>query len=84
MPPLAVSSTATSTVVSSSTISAERGPDASASSTHRPPMKTPSVHDIPVRRPAWRSTCAIILTVVVLPLVPVTDTIGILASGPGG
>ena len=34
--------------------------------------------------PAWPRMCEIIRTVVVFPLVPVTDTIGMRAGAPGG
>ena len=84
MPPRAVSSTAASTPGSSSTISADRGPDASAGYTSRPPMCTPSVQDRPTRRPLRCSTCPTMRTVVVFPLVPVTDTTGTRAGLPGG
>ena len=50
----------------------------------RPPMCTPSVQDTPTRRPLRCSTCPTMRTVVVFPLVPVTDTIGTRARLPGG
>src|SRR5215469_15486052 len=76
----AVSSTAASTAGLPSTISADRGPDASAAYASAPPIYTPSVHDMPTRSPVWLST----RTVLVLPFVPVTETTGILAGAPGG
>ena len=50
----------------------------------RPSMTMPSVEVIPTRRPISLKTWAIIRTVVVLPFVPVTATIGIRAGAPGG
>ncbi len=47
-------------------------------------MTMPSVEVIPTRRPISLKTWAIIRTVVVLPFVPVTATIGIRAGVPGG
>src|SRR5215472_2817797 len=84
MPPRAVSSTAASTAGLSSTISADRGPDASAAYTSEPPTYTPSVHDMPTRSPVWPSTWLMNRTVLVLPFVPVTETTGTLVGAPGG
>ena len=47
-------------------------------------MTTPSVDVIPTLRPIPLKMCAIIREVVVLPLVPVTETIGIRLGAPGG
>ncbi len=47
-------------------------------------MTIPSVEVIPTRRPISLKMWAIIRTVVVFPLVPVTATIGIRAGVPGG
>ena len=84
MPPRAVSSTAASTVASSRTISADRGPDASDAWISCPPQYTPSVVAMPTRSPAWPRMWEIIRTVVVFPLVPVTDTMGMRDGAPGG
>ena len=77
MPPRATSNTAKSTRGFCSTILAERGPEASALMTSRSSITTPSVEVIPTLRPMPLKMWAIIREVVVLPLVPVTATIGI-------
>ena len=77
MPPRATSKTAKSTRGFCSTIRAERGPDASARISSRSSMTTPSVEVMPTLRPMPLKTWLIIREVVVLPLVPVTATIGI-------
>ena len=83
MPPRAVSSTAARTVGSPSTTCAERGPVASARCTSRPSRYTPSVVVSPTPGPSAASRCATIRATVVLPLVPVTDTVGIRPSSAG-
>ena len=50
----------------------------------RPSTTMPSVEVIPTRRPMSLRMWAIIRTVVVLPFVPVTPTIGMRAGWPGG
>ena len=84
MPPRATSKTAKSTRGFCSTIRADRGPDASERITSRSSMTTPSVEVMPTLRPMPLKMCEIIRDVVVLPLVPVTATIGIRAAAPGG
>ena len=84
MPPRATSNTAMSTVGFWSTIWADFGPDMSPFLMSRPSMTMPSVEVIPTRRPMSLRMWAIIRTVVVLPLVPVTATIGMRAGAPGG
>ena len=84
MPPRATSITAKSTRGFCSTIRAERGPDASAFTTSRSSMTMPSVEVMPTWRPTPFMMCAIIREVVVLPLVPVTATIGTREGAPGG
>ena len=84
MPPRATSKTAKSTRGFCSTIRAERGPEASARITRRSSMTTPSVEVMPTLRPRPLKMWAIIRLVVVLPLVPVTATIGIREVAPGG
>ena len=66
------------------TIWADFGPDMSPFLMSRPSMTMPSVEVIPTRRPISLKMWAIIRTVVVLPFVPVTATIGIRAGAPGG
>ena len=80
----ATSKTAKSTRGFCSTIRADFGPLASARITSRSSITTPSVEVIPTLRPRPLNTCAIIRDVVVLPLVPVTATIGTLLAAPGG
>ena len=63
---------------------ADFGPEASARMTSRSSMTTPSVDVMPTLRPMPLKMCAIIRDVVVLPLVPVTATIGIRLGAPGG
>src|SRR6188472_3826934 len=82
--PRATSNTAVSTVGFWSTIWADFGPDMSPRFMSRPSTTMPSVDVIPTRRPISLRMWAIIRTVVVLPLVPVTATIGIRAGVPGG
>ncbi len=84
MPPRATSKTAKSTRGFCSTIRADRGPDASARITSRSSMTTPSVEVMPTLRPMPLKMWEIIREVVVLPLVPVTATIGIRDGAPGG
>ena len=84
MPPRATSNMAKSTRGFCSTILAERGPEASARMTSRSSITTPSVEVIPTLRPMPLKMWAIIREVVVLPLVPVTATIGIRLGEPGG
>ena len=84
MPPRATSNTAKSTRGFCSTIRADCGPEASDLITSRSSMTTPSVEVMPTLRPMPLKMCAIIRLVVVLPLVPVTATIGIRALVPGG
>ena len=84
MPPRATSNTAKSTRGFCSTIRADFGPDASARITRRSSMTTPSVEVMPTLRPMPLKMWAIIREVVVLPLVPVTATIGIRLAAPGG
>ena len=84
MPPRATSNMAKSTRGFCSTILAERGPEASALITSRSSITTPSVEVMPTLRPMPLKMCAIIREVVVLPLVPVTATIGIRLGEPGG
>ena len=84
MPPRATSNTAKSTRGFCSTILAERGPEASERMTSRSSITTPSVEVIPTFLPMPLKMCAIIREVVVLPLVPVTATIGIRLGVPGG
>ena len=84
MPPRATSMTAKSTRGFCSTIRAERGPEASAFTTSRSSMTMPSVEVMPTWRPTPFMMCAIIRDVVVLPLVPVTATIGTRDGAPGG
>ena len=52
--------------------------------TSRSSMTTPSVEVMPTLRPSPLKMCAIIREVVVLPLVPVTATIGTRLGAPGG
>ena len=85
MPPRATSKTAVSTVGFWSTIWADFGPLMSPFLMSRPSMTMPSVEVIPTRRPMSLRMWAIIRTVVVLPFVPVTATIGIReAETPAG
>ena len=84
MPPRATSMTAKSTRGFMSTIRADFGPDASALMTSRSSMTTPSVEVMPTLRPKPLKMWAIIREVVVLPLVPVTATIGTREGAPGG
>ena len=84
MPPRATSNTAVSTDGFWSTIWAERGPLMSPFRMSRPSMTMPSVVVMPTRRPMSLRMWAIMRTVVVLPLVPVTAMIGMRASGPAG
>ena len=82
MPPRATSNTAVSTSGFWSTVCAERGPLMSPFRISRPSMTMPSVVVMPTRRPMSLRMWAIIRTVVVLPLVPVTPMIGMRASEP--
>ena len=66
------------------TIWADLGPDMSPFLIIRPSMTIPSVEVIPTRRPISLRMWAIIRTVVVLPFVPVTATIGMRAGVPDG
>ena len=84
MPPRATSKTAKSTRGFCSTMRALRGPEASARISSRSSMTTPSVEVIPTLRPMPLKMWEIIRAVVVLPLVPVTETIGIRLGAPGG
>src|SRR6266511_1167712 len=84
MPPRATSNTAKSTRGFCSTMRAERGPEASAATTSRSSMRMPSVVVSPTWRPIPLKMWAIIRAVVVLPLVPVTATIGMRLGVPGG
>ena len=84
MPPRATSKTAKSTRGFCRTIRAERGPDASARMSSRSSITTPSVLVMPTLRPSPLKMWEIIRLVVVLPLVPVTATIGIREVAPGG
>ena len=84
MPPRATSMTAKSTRGFCSTMRADFGPEASALMTSRSSMTTPSVEVIPTLRPRPLKMWAIIRDVVVLPLVPVTATIGTRDGAPGG
>ena len=84
MPPRATSNTAVSTVGFWSTICALFGPDMSPRFMSRPSTTMPSVEVMPTRRPISLRMWAIIRTVVVLPLVPVTARIGMRAGVPGG
>jgi len=77
IPPLAVSSTATSTSFDDNTIAALVGPVLSPFKTHSSPMKMPPVDVIPTFFPRQARVCPISRVVVVFPLVPVTDTMGI-------
>ena len=81
MPPRATSNTAVSTLGFWSTIWADVGPDMSPFRMSRPSMTMPSVVVMPTRRPMSLRMWAIIRTVVVLPLVPVTPMIGMRACG---
>ena len=83
MPPRATSMTAKSTRGFCSTIRADLGPEASALMTSRSSMTTPSVEVMPTLRPRPLKMWAIIRAVVVLPLVPVTATIGTRDGAPG-
>ena len=76
MPPRAVSSTAASTSGCCNTLRALFGPLQSPVSMRSPCTYTPSVLVMPTRQPCCWNKCAINLTVVVLPLVPVTATTG--------
>ena len=60
------------------------GPHMSPFRISRPSMTMPSVVVMPTRRPISFRMWAIIRTVVVLPLVPVTPMIGMRALAPGG
>ena len=73
-----------STVGFWSTVCADFGPDMSPLRVSRPSTTMPSVEVIPTRRPISLRMWAIIRTVVVLPFVPVTATIGIRADDPDG
>ena len=84
MPPRATSKTAVSTVGFWSTIWADFGPDMSPFLMSRPSTTMPSVLVMPTRRPISFMMWASIRTVVVLPFVPVTATIGIRADEPAG
>ncbi len=84
MPPRATSNTAKSTFGFWRTVEADRGPDESPFRTSRPSTKMPSVEVIPTLRPIPFMMCEIIRAVVVLPLLPVTATIGIRDGLPGG
>ena len=84
MPPRATSKTAKSTRGFCSTIRALRGPDASALISSRSSITTPSVEVMPTLRPMPLKMWLIMRLVVVLPLVPVTATIGIRLGAPGG
>ncbi len=84
MPPRATSKTAKSTRGFCSTIRADRGPEASDRISSRSSMTTPSVEVMPTLRPMPLKMWEIIREVVVLPLVPVTATIGIRETAPGG
>src|SRR5213596_2219157 len=84
MPPRATSKTAKSTRGFWSTIRALRGPEASARISNRSSMTTPSVEVMPTLRPMPLKMWLIMRLVVVLPLVPVTATIGIRLGAPGG
>ena len=84
MPPRATSNTAKSTRGFCSTIRADFGPLASDRITSRSSITMPSVEVMPTLRPIPLKTCAIIRDVVVLPLVPVTATIGIRLGRPAG
>src|SRR3990172_5330441 len=84
MPPRATSKTAVSTDGFCSTICADFGPDMSPRLMSRPSMTMPSVVVMPTRRPMSLRMWAIMRTVVVLPFVPVTATIGMRAGVPGG
>ena len=83
MPPRATSKTAVSTDGFWSTIWPERGPLMSPLRISRPSMTMPSVVVMPTRRPISFMMWPIMRTVVVLPLVPVTLTIGMRALDPG-
>ena len=64
---------------------ADRGPEASERMTSRSSMTTPSVEVMPTFLPdALEDVARSSATVVVLPFVPVTATIGIRAGAPGG
>src|SRR3954453_23436380 len=76
IPPRAVSKTATAAPGSVSTALADSGPVQSPRTTSRPAIVMPLVVVYPTRQPHSDMTWAIILTVVVLPLVPVTATSG--------
>ena len=83
-PPRAISSTATSTEGSLSTMRVATGPVMSPLTVRWPSMYTPSVVVSPTWCPASLWMCASIRAVVVLPLVPVTAAIGIRLGVPGG
>ena len=83
-PPRAVSSTATSTIGSRSTIRAATGPVMSPSTVRCPSMYTPSVVVRPTVWPQSLRMWASIRAVVVLPLVPVIAAIGIRLGEPAG
>src|SRR3989337_1139585 len=80
MPPPATSKTAVSTDGFCSTICADFGPDMSPRLMSRPSMTMPSVVVMPTRRPMSLRMWAIMRTVVVLPFVPGTATIGMRAG----
>ncbi len=82
-PPRAVSSTATSTNGSLSTMRVATGPVMSPSTVRWPSTYTPSVVVSPTWWPASFMMCASMRAVVVLPLVPVTAAMGILLGLPG-
>ena len=84
MPPRAVSSTAASTAGFISTFRALCGPLQSPLSMRRSSMKMPSVQVMPTRRPVPRRMWAMKRVVVVLPLTPVTATMGMRPSSPVG
>ena len=83
-PPRAISSTATSTDGSLSTIRVATGPVMSPGTVRWPSMYTPSVDVSPTWWPASFWMWASIRAVVVLPLVPVIAAIGIRLGVPGG
>ena len=76
IPPRAVSRTATSRPGVASTSAAPAGPEKSPSSTVSPMTTTPEVELHAVFRPAVMAMWATRRVVVVLPLVPVTETTG--------
>ncbi len=84
IPPRAASNTAASTCGLSRTLRALRGPAQSPSSMVRPDTSMPSLEVIPTTRPAERRMCATRRVTVVLPLVPVTHTMGMRPFSPGG